>query len=165
MSAFRTVSLLGAAMTSGLSAGVFLLYAHTIMPGLSRTDDRTFVTAFAAIDRAIENPVFMLSAFLGAPALTAAAVVVHRGESPFPLTVLALVLALVVVLVTVVVNLPLNTALKDAVSAGDDPAAVRAAFHAARWQAWNAVRVAASIGAFGCLCWALVLYGRATPTG
>ena len=31
----RTVSLLGATITTGLSAGVFALYAHTIMPGLS----------------------------------------------------------------------------------------------------------------------------------
>lgn len=35
------------------------------MPGLGSTDDRTFVGAFRAIDRAILNPLFML-VFLGA---------------------------------------------------------------------------------------------------
>jgi uncharacterized membrane protein len=55
----RTVTLLGATMTMGLAAGVFALYAHTIMPGLKKTDDRTFVAAFQSLDRAIINPWFM----------------------------------------------------------------------------------------------------------
>jgi uncharacterized membrane protein len=59
VNALRTVSLLGATLTMGLVAGVFVLYAHTIMPGLKRTDDRTFVTAFQSLDRAIINPWFM----------------------------------------------------------------------------------------------------------
>ena len=67
-----SIVLLLAAVTSGLDAGVFVLYAHTVMPGLARTDDRTFVAAFQAIDRAIINPWFMLGAFFGGPALTAA---------------------------------------------------------------------------------------------
>jgi uncharacterized membrane protein len=40
-------------------AGVFWLYDHTIMPGLGKTDDRTFVGAFQAFDRAIINPWFL----------------------------------------------------------------------------------------------------------
>lgn len=35
----RCVALLGATVTMGLVAGVFALYAHTIMPGLKSTDD------------------------------------------------------------------------------------------------------------------------------
>jgi hypothetical protein len=42
MEALRTGSLLVATVMVGLVAGVFALYAHTIMPGLGRTDDRTF---------------------------------------------------------------------------------------------------------------------------
>jgi hypothetical protein len=53
MNALRAVSLLAATVSMGLVAGVFGLYAHTIMPGLGRTDDRTFVGAFQSIDRAI----------------------------------------------------------------------------------------------------------------
>lgn len=45
MNALRTVSLLAATISMGLVASVFALYAHTIMPGLARTDDRTFVGA------------------------------------------------------------------------------------------------------------------------
>jgi uncharacterized membrane protein len=49
----RTTTLLGATITMGLVAGVFALYAHTIMPGLHKTDDRTFVAAFQQVDRVI----------------------------------------------------------------------------------------------------------------
>ena len=41
------VVLIAAAMTMGLMAGVFGIYANAIMPGLRRTDDRTFVAAFS----------------------------------------------------------------------------------------------------------------------
>jgi uncharacterized membrane protein len=63
---FRAVTLMAATLSMGLVAGVFGLYWHTIMPGLARTDDRTFVGAFQALDRAIINPWFMAGGFLGA---------------------------------------------------------------------------------------------------
>jgi uncharacterized membrane protein len=68
------------------------------------------------------------------------------------------------VVVTVAINVPLNDAIK---AAGDpdrihDLAAVRERFDESRWAAWNLVRVFTATGAFACLTWALVLYGRAT---
>ena len=56
-------ALLVATITMGISAGVFQLYSFAIMPGLGRTDDRTFVAAFQQIDRAIIGP--WLLVFLG----------------------------------------------------------------------------------------------------
>ena len=82
MSTPRTLLLLGATLTTGLSAGVIALYAHTIMPGLKTTSDRTFVAAFQAIDRAIINPWFM-GTFFGALVLTAAAAATNRGRPAF----------------------------------------------------------------------------------
>lgn len=55
----QTAALLAATIMTGLIAGVFALYAHTIMPGLGRTDDRTFVGAFQSIDRATINAWFI----------------------------------------------------------------------------------------------------------
>jgi uncharacterized membrane protein len=149
----------------GLAAGVFALYAHTIMPGLKATDDRTFVAAFQSMDRAIINPWFMAGGFLGALVLTIVAAVANLGEDALPWIVAALVLYLIAVVITFAVNVPLNDALK---AAGDpdrikDIAGVREHFHEARWAAWNLVRVVASLAAFACLAWALVLYGRSTP--
>jgi uncharacterized membrane protein len=164
MTTLRAISLLGATITMGLVAGVFALFAHTIMPGLNATDDRTFVSAFQSIDRAIINPFFMLSAFLGALLFTSAAAVTNRGSDALPWIVIALGLYLVAFVVTIAVNVPLNNVIKTAGNPAhmQDLAAVRERFHEARWAAWNLVRVFTSVAAFGCLTWALVIFGRAT---
>jgi len=146
------ITLIGAAMTMGLTVGTIALYAHTIMPGLRNTDDRTFVSAFQHIDRAIINPWFM-----------AAAAFANRGTPAMGWIIAALVLYLVAVVITMAVNVPLNDAIK---AAGDpshiDVALARQNFHESRWTAWNLVRLATTAPAFGLLAWALVLYGRAT---
>ena len=163
MTLLRITTLMGATLTMGLVAGAFALFAHTIMPGLRKTDDRTFVTAFQQIDRAIINPWFMITAFGGALVLTLVAGIANRGTPALPLIAAAFGLYLVAVIITVAVNVPLNDAIK---SAGDpahiDVARVRAQFDEARWAAWNLVRVATSIPAFGLLAWALVLCGQET---
>jgi uncharacterized membrane protein len=144
-------------------AGVFGLYTHTIMPGLRRTDDRTFVGAFQAMDRAIINPWFMAS-FLGALVLSGLAAVLHLGadsRSVLPWTVTAFALYLVVVVITLTVNVPRNDAMKAAGTPERirDLAGVRARFGETGCAAWNLVRTLASTAAFGCLAWALVVYG------
>lgn len=40
-------------------AGVFAIYANAVMPGLRRSDDRTFVGAFQSSDTVIINPLFL----------------------------------------------------------------------------------------------------------
>ncbi|MEP6631438.1 MAG: DUF1772 domain-containing protein [Lapillicoccus sp.] len=156
-----TLLLLLATMTTGLTAGAYALYAHTVMPGLRRADDRTFVSGFQALDRAIVNPWFMAGGFLGAPVLTAAAAVTQLSGTQRPVlfwTALALALDLVTVAVTVAVNVPRNDRLK---AAGDpeviDVAAVRAEFGERTWVRWNLVRVVLSLAAFAALAWALVV--------
>jgi hypothetical protein len=97
------ITLIGATLTMGLAAGVFALFAHTIMPGLRGTDDRTFAGAFQHLDRAIINPWFMATAFLGALVCTATAAhqprhpgngLDHRGTCPLPRGLLAWALVL-----------------------------------------------------------------------
>jgi uncharacterized membrane protein len=162
----QTISLLAGTVLTGLSSGIIGLFAHTIMPGLKKTDDRTFVAAFQAIDRAIINPLFMLT-FFGALVCSGVAAVLHLGgddRSLLPWILTATGLYLAVVVITMAVNVPLN----DAIKAAGDPdritnlAAVRANFHEARWVAWNLVRTVSSTAAFACLTWALVLHGRGT---
>jgi uncharacterized membrane protein len=164
MEALQGACLLAATLSVGLMAGVFGLYAHTIMPGLGKTDDRTFVGAFQAIDRAIINAWF-IPVFLGALVLTAVVAVLSIGEERrdvLPWAVAAFVLYLPVVVFTLRVNVPLNNAIK---AAGDpdriDLAAVRRDFDEPKWRRWNFYRTLASTAAFGCLAWALVEYGGA----
>lgn len=160
----RTIALLGATITTGLVTGAFALYAHTIMPGLKTTDDRTFVGAFQALDRAIINPWFMVGGFVGALAFTLTAAASNRHQPAQPWIVAALILYLVAFVVTIAVNVPLN----DTIKAAGDPdhianlGHVREQFHETRWAAWNLIRTLTSVTAFGCLAWALVLHGRAT---
>jgi uncharacterized membrane protein len=158
------VALVAATVTMGLMAGVFGLYAHAIMPGLGRTDDRTFVGAFQSIDRAIINPMF-ITTFFGALILTGAAAALFVGDderSVWPWVGVALVLYLAAFVITIRVHVPLNNEIK---AAGDpdriDLAAVRERFED-RWVRWNIPRAVACTAAFGCLAWALVEYGRAT---
>lgn len=163
MELVRGAVLLAATITVGLMAGTFFGYAVAVMPGLGRTDDRTFVAAFQAIDRAIINPVF-LTAFFGALFFSALASVLHLwgdSRSVLPWVIAATVLYLVVFIITVRVNVPLNDAIK---AAGDpdhiDVTAVRERFDEARWAWWNTVRTALNMAALGCLSWAMVIYGR-----
>ena len=163
---WQVVTLLPATLTMGLTAGVFGDWAHTIMRGLGTTDDRTFVEAFQALNRAITNPLFTL-AFMGALAFTGVAALLYLRDdnrSPLPWVAVAFGLYLAAFAITMAVHEPLNGVLRDA---GDpdriaDLAAVRDAFHETRWVAWHIVRTIATTAAFGCLSWALVLHGRAT---
>jgi uncharacterized membrane protein len=164
MTTLRAISLLGATITTGLLAGVFAVFAHTIMPALRGTDDRTFVAAFRSIDRAIINPWFMTTAFLGAPVLTAAATALNLGRAALPWIAVALALHAASFVVTVTVNVPLNDTIKTAGNPDHirDLAGVRKRFDETRWAAWNLVRCLTSTGALCGLVWALVLYGRST---
>lgn len=159
----RGISLIAATVTTGLTAGFLFAFAHDIMPGLRRTDDRTFVAAFQAVDKAVMNPWFLFC-FMGALGFTALAAALHidgdRG-SILAWVVVALILYAATIGITGRINVPLNKELQAAGPADGigDLAGVRARFEDT-WVRWNVVRTVTSIASFGCLCWALVLFGR-----
>jgi uncharacterized membrane protein len=158
------IVLVAATLAMGLMAGVFFAYTTSVMPGLRRTDDRTFVAAFQWIDRAIVNPVF-LSIFLGSLLLSGLAALLFLvdddGGDVAPWTFAAFLLYLFVVVSTMRVHVPRNDAIK---KAGDpdaiDLAAVRQRFGEDVWARWNLLRTLASTAALGCLAWALAEFGR-----
>jgi uncharacterized membrane protein len=165
MEEVRGTVLAVATVTMGLMAGVFVLYAHTIMRGLRKVDDRTFVGAFQAIDRAIINPLFMAT-FVGAllgPGVSTVLSLPSGERSVLPWSLTAFMLYLVVFVSTISINVPLNDALK---AAGDpdviDVRAVRARFGERRWSRWNHFRALLTTAAFVCLVLALVEHGRNT---
>lgn len=163
---WQVLTLLPATLTMGLTAGVFGDWAHTITRGLGTTDDRTFVEAFQALDRAILNPLFTLT-FMGALVFTGTAAVLYLrvdDHSVLPWVALAFGLYLAAFVITMAVHEPLNAVLRYAGDPGRiaDLSGVRDTFHEARWVAWHIVRTIATTVAFGCLALALVLHGRAT---
>lgn len=159
----RGATLIAATMAMGLLAGLFYAFTVSVMPGLGRTDGRTFVDAMQQINVAILNPWFFLS-YLGAPVLTLVAAALHLRVSwrtVLPWIAAAFVLYGVAFVVTAGVSVPLNDALAAAGPPDQvaDLAQVRDRFEAS-WIRWNIARAVASTAAFGCLTWALVLYGR-----
>lgn len=166
MDALQGAALMAATITIGIGAGVYLLYVFAIMPGLARTDDRTFVGAFQQIDTAIVGP-FLLVFFIGPLVFAVLAAALHLGEddrTTLAWIAIAIVLQLAMAGMTLRINVPLNDGIK---AAGDpsqinDIAAVRERFNEARWVRSNNVRAVAATVAFGCLAWALVLFGQSS---
>jgi uncharacterized membrane protein len=164
---WQVATLLPATLTMGLTAGFFYSWDVSVMPGLARLDDRTFVGAFQALDRAIMTSPLLMLTFTAALVFTSLAAVLYRREdnrAPLPWVAVAFGLYLATVVITMAVHEPLNAVIR---SAGDpdlitDLAAMLDAFQQTRWVAWNIVRTIATTAAFGCLAWALVLHGRAT---
>lgn len=158
-----TASLVVATLTVGIMAGFYYGWACSVMPGLNRTDDRTFVATMQATNRAILNAWFA-ACFAGALVFTAVAAGLHLPadrRTPLPWIVAALVLYAATLVSTMAVNVPLNNQID---AAGDpdrhpDLAAVRDRFEA-RWVRWHLFRTVVATAAFGCLAWALVLHGR-----
>ena len=163
MNGLRVAVLLAATVTTGLMAGVYGIYSNAFMPGLGKTDDKTFVGAFQAVDRAILNPLFLIVGFVGSLVLTLVAALLSLGEEGVRSWVaVAFVLNLITVIITIAINVPLNDALK---AAGDpatiDVTAARTAFNEARWRSFNLIRSLLSTVAFGLLAWSLYLTGKA----
>jgi uncharacterized membrane protein len=152
-----------AAAGTGLCAGLFYSYACSVMPGLARTDNRTFVATMQNINDAIQNPVFFAT-FIGAPALTLWALLIERrrgSRQTLRWVTGALVFAGLSLAVTAALNIPLNNDLKDAGSVANisDLAGVRQHFEGP-WVAWNVVRTVAASVSFGCLLRALSIRSR-----
>jgi len=154
-------ALIAATITMGIAAGVYALYVFAIMPGLARTDDRTFVGAFQQIDTAIVGP-FLPVFFIGPLGLGIWAAILHFGDGDqqaFSLVAAAVAIHVVMALITMLVNVPLNNTIK---AAGDPDrignlAEVRRRFNEVRWARWNRVRALAAVVAFGLLARALML--------
>lgn len=146
--------LVAAVLTSGLLAGFFYAYSCSVLPGLRRTEDATFVETMTAINEAVRNPLFALS-FLGGPLLTAtSAVLAVLAGTAGPLLwgpSIATLLHVLAFLVTGGGNLRLNAALaRDASS----PAQARARF-TDPWRRLNALRGALVAGSVVALSWAV----------
>jgi uncharacterized membrane protein len=162
MELLRTGALVAATVAMALLAGLFYTFAMSVMVGLRRTDDRTFVTAMQWINATITNGWFAIS-FLGSVVLSALAAVLHLGGDGRPVVpwiVAALVGYVATFVITMAVNVPLNNQLA---AAGDpdriaDLGVVRERFEA-RWVRWNVARAVTSTAAVGCLGWALVVHG------
>ena len=155
--------LLGSAtVVTGLMAGFFFAYACSVMVGLARTEDRTFIEAMQWINATVRNAAFG-PAFFGALALTVAAalVTVVRRQPARRWVVAAAVLYAGAFFVTMAFAVPLNDQLAAAGPAATlaDPAEVREAYEDP-WVVWNLVRTVLNTAALAALVTALLRHRR-----
>ena len=163
MTTWATVTLLLATLTVGLMAGIFAAFALSVMRGLARTSDATFVEAMRRINVEIVNPWFVFC-FLGGAVFTLLALFFTvRGypaaapeRESIGWIIAGLVLYGLSLGVTFLVNMPLNAAL--AASDKADPTAARVPFEK-RWVQFNVIRTITAVASFVCLAWALRLSG------
>ena len=80
METVRDVSLVATLVTTGLMAGVYAAFSIAVMPGLARTDDRTYVHAMRGTNIAILNGWFAI--IFGGPLLFGAVAAGSRSASP-----------------------------------------------------------------------------------
>lgn len=145
------------AITTALIAGFFYAWSCSVIPGLKRVDNNTYLSVMQNINRAIQNPVFF-ACFLGTVVLLPLCTYLHYPfSSPwrFRLLLAASVVYLAGVLgVTVLGNIPLNEALNRFPLSSASPGemtAQRLKFELP-WNSLNTIRTLAAL-----LCFVLVL--------
>jgi len=146
MSAF-SILLTIATLCCSLVAGITLIFAVIIIPGLQTLSDRKFLEAFKAIDGIIQNnqPVFLLVWLGSALALIATTLLGFRTLQGIDLTLLTAAFLIYlpgVQIVTAVVNVPLNNQLQEQNLEKLDSEEIKqaAANFAPRWILWNNIR-------------------------
>ena len=159
MRAALTSIVLAATLAAGLTGGFLAAFAHTVMPGLGKVDDRAFVGSFQAMDRAVYNGWFMVP-FVALPVLTGLGLLAalwSRRPDLIVILALALAFALATVVITGVVHLPLNKEIAEAPLDGPTAQlAIERARFEQRWVTWNVVRAVTATATFLCLAVALV---------
>lgn len=140
-------------VATGLTAGIFLTWSCSVIPGLGRLSDLQYLSTMQSINRAIQNPVFF-SCFFGAAILLPVGVFrSYTGDwtARFIWLLSATgVYLLGVLAVTIFGNVPLNEAL-DVVqldSATPENLAQQRARFEGTWNRLNHVRAIAGIAAF-----------------
>jgi uncharacterized membrane protein len=163
MTTWATVSLVLATVTVGMMAGIMAAFALSVMRGLARTSDATFVEAMRRINVEIVNPWFLFC-FLGGAVFTLLALFFtvrgYPADAPerdaIGWIIAGFVLYGLSLGVTVLVNMPLNAAL--AAADPTDPTAARRPFEK-RWVQFNVIRTVTAVASFVCLAWALRVTG------
>jgi uncharacterized membrane protein len=131
----------------GLSAGFFVTYQISVMPGLARTEDLVFVQSMQGINAAVRSVPFAVIFFGPLPLLIASAVAtVRRRGMAALLLAAALLYGCGLLGVTFAGNVPLNEMLAIRLDPADASAA-RAAYEEP-WNRLNAIRTGCVLAAY-----------------
>jgi uncharacterized membrane protein len=148
-----TLLLALAVASTGLYAGMMLIFLTGIMPALARVTDEEFVPVMRRLNEYVPRGIFVLTMFASVGFPVAALFVEPVGgrtDTQQWLLIGGLALSFLNHVVTSVGNVPLNTALAASEKTGAPAAEARAAFEA-RWNRLHAVRTLFAVAAFGLL--------------
>lgn len=150
----RLVLLATAVIIAGLIAGLFFGWLVSVIPGLGKTADRTYIETMQSINVAIVNPFFVIPFMITPVVLAGSAIAEYRAGNQrrsWFLGVAAATYVVGVLGVTVGGNVPLNDALDgfDLSASDDGAAAVRRTTYEDPWNRWHLGRTIASVLAFG----------------
>lgn len=152
MTTTSNIILIVAATTTALIAGLFFAWSVSVMPGLARVPDATFIASMQSMNRAILNPVFLIC-FLGTAILLPVAAYMQFTPSVSArfwfLLAASVVYIIGVIGITMAGNVPLNEALDSfhAHSASaQEIAELRLKFEGP-WNSLNTIRTLASLAA------------------
>lgn len=160
-----TALILVSTILLGLMAGLFFAFDVSVMPGLAKADDRTYVTAMQNFNAAIDgNPLFGMAFMIALLLPVVSAILEYRkGRRNVAVWVaVGAVLYFVVLMITFSVNIPLNNELADAGNAAKMTDFSIVDKFKTTWVTTNILRTLLSTVALTALSRALVLYGRAT---
>ncbi|MGI9645288.1 MAG: DUF1772 domain-containing protein [Ilumatobacteraceae bacterium] len=146
----RDVLLFGGILSSGLMAGLWFGWVVSVIPGLAKVGDRTYISTMQSINVAIVNPLFIV-VFLGTVFVLAAAAIAHfvAGDvrRAWWLTAAGVTYLVGVLGVTVGANVPLNDRLAafDLDEAADDAVAAQRLDYESPWNRRHGVRTVANL--------------------
>ncbi|MBO9675743.1 MAG: DUF1772 domain-containing protein [Sphingobacteriaceae bacterium] len=111
----KTLVLLWSMVSTALIGGLFYAYSCSVIPGLARLSDASFLQAMQSINRAILNPLFFIS-FIGTLIILPISVWFFREQAIVFYLLLGATLLYFggVFLVTIIGNVPLNNLLDGA---------------------------------------------------
>lgn len=158
----KTIALTGAAITTAITAGTFVVFSLVYSPALSKLGNREYIERMQTINRDIQNPWF-LGAFMGAVVLLPLAAYLYRKTDNGRTTKLLIAASLLYIVgtfgITSAVNVPLNEKL-DKVSTVTTPAdslADTRRNYETTWTRWHVVRTVAAVGAVVAVAGALFI--------
>lgn len=148
MDSITLIALVLTTVLTGLSAGFFYAWSCSVMPGLAKTDDHTFINAMQTINTAMLNPAFAVRFFGPLVGLPICMILVWQsGTNAALITIFgALIAYAATFVVTMTRNQPMNLELEaaGAFAVIAHPRDTRTYFEGP-WVRWNHARTIASI--------------------
>ncbi len=147
----KSLTLYGAITLTGLSAGLFYAWAVSVIPGILKVNDITYLQTMQAINRAILNPAFYLVFFGSLVLLALATICQYRAGATFWIILVAAVLYLMGTFgVTAFGNVPLNDQLDvlDLTELSTTKLKVFRKHYETKWNRLHMIRTVFSVASF-----------------